>query len=111
MTNIDMLETTSVKVLLPDELWLAIFGHLGPRDLARAQATCARWNLLTCDDALWRPLLTTAAIVGYDPSALAADDLTGIALKDVCACRFLRLRRLLSRDRTTLSLRRLLRGA
>ncbi|AVK75058.1 F-box domain containing protein [Pandoravirus quercus] len=82
-------ETTSTEALLPDELWLAVFEYLGPRDLAGVQATCTRWSLLACDGALWRPLLAAVMTCTLDLCALVTDDLTGLAIKDAYACRVL----------------------
>lgn len=92
-TITNTLEAASSETLLPDEIWLAVFGYLGPRDLANVQRGCMKWSLLTCDNTLWRPLLAAVAMSIPDPAALAMGDYpAGIAIKDVYACRILRSR-------------------
>nr|UDO47376.1 Morn repeat protein [Pandoravirus massiliensis] len=99
MSNTNTPGVTPVEALLPDEIWLAIFGYLGPRDLANAQRGCRKWSLLACDNALWRPLLAIIATSTPDPAALAMDDLVGITVRDVYVCRVLRSRYAEASDR------------
>eukprot|EP00163_Fabomonas_tropica_P001460 TRINITY_DN11099_c0_g1_i2.p1 TRINITY_DN11099_c0_g1~~TRINITY_DN11099_c0_g1_i2.p1 ORF type:complete len:516 (-),score=52.64 TRINITY_DN11099_c0_g1_i2:6-1553(-) len=42
--------------VLPDELLLLVFCHLGPQDVMRAGAVCKHWHFLSRNEQLWREL-------------------------------------------------------
>lgn len=58
--RLELLERRNLKkfpTVLPENVLLKIFSHLGLEDIARAGRVCKDWNRITEDDALWRPVL------------------------------------------------------
>ncbi|KAL6079950.1 Ras-like GTP-binding protein isoform 1 [Balamuthia mandrillaris] len=53
---------TSMWLSLSDEVTLSIFSWLRPKDLCILSQVCLEWNVLACDDSLWKSLYKEAGL-------------------------------------------------